>query len=73
MADNTSSKINNTLQMMDYWKIQDVFHERMKSDYENGVITNPIFKFYFDWKFYKKWTQSQLPGSYHVLEEDLFL
>lgn len=24
----------------------------MKNDYENGVITNPIYKPYFDWKFY---------------------
>lgn len=38
MADNTSSKINGTLQMMDYWKIQDIFHERMKMDYENKII-----------------------------------
>jgi hypothetical protein len=38
--------------MMDYWKIQDIFHERMKKDYEGGVITNPTFKPYFDWKFY---------------------
>lgn len=38
--------------MMDYWRIQDIFHQRMKKDYENGVITNPIYKPYFDWKFY---------------------
>lgn len=37
---------------MDYWKIQDVFHERMKKDYEDGVITNPTYKLYFEWKFY---------------------
>jgi len=37
---------------MDYWKIQDVFHERMRNDYEHGLISNPIFKPYFDWKFY---------------------
>ena len=37
---------------MDYWKIQDIFNERMKKDYEDGIITNPIFKPYFDWKFY---------------------
>ena len=37
---------------MDYWKIQDIFHERMKKDYENGIITNPIFKPYYEWKFY---------------------
>ncbi len=37
---------------MDYWKIQDIFHERMKMDYERGVITNPSFKPYYDWKFY---------------------
>lgn len=36
---------------MDYWKIQDIFHERMKKDYECGVITSPTFKPYFDWKF----------------------
>ena len=52
MADNTSSKINGTIQMMDYWKIQDIFHERMKKDYEDGIIINPIFKPYFDWKLY---------------------
>ena len=55
---------------MDYWKIQDVFHERMKSDYENGVITNPIFKFYFDWKFYNapiKLLTKQL--CYQIMEE----
>lgn len=37
---------------MDYWKIQDVFHQKMKSDYESGVISNPTFKPYFEWKFY---------------------
>lgn len=37
---------------MDYWKIQDIFHERMKMDYENGVISNPTFKPYFEWKFH---------------------
>lgn len=37
---------------MDYWKIQDIFHERMKKDYERGVISNPTFKSYFEWKFY---------------------
>lgn len=37
---------------MDYFKIQDAFLERMKKDYEGGVITNPIFKPYFEWKFY---------------------
>jgi len=37
---------------MDYWKIQDAFHKRMKKDYESGVITNPVFKPYFLWKFY---------------------
>ena len=36
---------------MDYWKKQDIFHERMKKDYEGGAITNPIFKPYFEWKF----------------------
>ena len=24
----------------------------MKMDYENGIITNPIFKPYYEWKFY---------------------
>ena len=38
--------------MMEYFKIQDIFHERMKKDYEDGVITNPIYKPYFEWKFY---------------------
>ena len=38
--------------MMEYFKIQDIFHERMKRDYEDGVITNPIYKPYFEWKFY---------------------
>lgn len=38
--------------MVEYWKIQDVFHDRMKVDYERGVISNPTFKPYFDWKFY---------------------
>ena len=52
MADGASSKINDTLQVMDYWKIQDIFHERMKKDYEGGIITNPIFKPFFEWKFY---------------------
>ena len=37
---------------MDYWKIQDIFNEKMKKDYENGIITNPILKPYFEWKFY---------------------
>lgn len=37
---------------MDYWKIQDIFHERMKKDYEGGIIANPIYKPYFEWKFY---------------------
>ena len=37
---------------MDYWKIQDIFHQRMKEDYERGLITNPTFKPYFEWKFY---------------------
>lgn len=37
---------------MDYFKIQDIFHQRMKEDYEKGVITNPIYKPYFQWKFY---------------------
>ena len=37
---------------MDYWKIQDIYHERMKVDYERGIITNPTFKPYFNWKFY---------------------
>ena len=37
---------------MDYWKIQDIFHERMKKGYEDGVITNSVFKPYFQWKFY---------------------
>jgi len=37
---------------MDYWKIQDIFHERMKMDYERGVISNPTFKPYFEWKFH---------------------
>lgn len=37
---------------MDYWKIQDIYHERMKVDYECGRISNPIFKPYFDWKLY---------------------
>lgn len=37
---------------MDYWKMQDLFHERMKMDYEGGVIDNPIYKPYFQWKFY---------------------
>jgi hypothetical protein len=38
--------------MMEYFKIQDIFHERMKRDYEDGVITNSIYKPYFEWKFY---------------------
>ena len=37
---------------MDYWKIQDIFHQRMKEDYERGLITNPTFKPYFEWKFH---------------------
>ena len=37
---------------MDYWKIQDIFHKRMRKDYEKGVISNPIYKPYFTWKFY---------------------
>ena len=37
---------------MDYWKIQEIFHKRMKQDYESGLITNPVFKPYFQWKFY---------------------
>lgn len=36
---------------MDYWKIQDLYLERMRIDYERGFITNPIFKPYFEWKF----------------------
>ncbi len=38
----------------EYWKIQDVFLERMKHDYESGLITNPVYKPYFAWKFYGK-------------------
>lgn len=37
---------------MDYWKRQDIFHERMKKDYERGLITNPTFKPYYEWKLY---------------------
>lgn len=37
---------------MDYFKIQDIFHQRMKEDYERGVIANPVYKPYFDWKLY---------------------
>lgn len=37
---------------MDYWKIQDAFYERMKKDYEGGAIANPVYKPYFQWKFY---------------------
>ncbi len=37
---------------MDYWKIQDAYLERMKQDYEGGVIGNPVYKPYFLWKFY---------------------
>lgn len=36
---------------MDYFKIQDIFHARMKQDYESGVIDNPVYKPYFQWKF----------------------
>ena len=36
---------------MDYFKKQDIFHDKMKKDYERGVITYPTFKPYFDWKF----------------------
>jgi len=32
---------------MDYWKKQDIYHERMKKDYEDGVITKPSFKPYW--------------------------
>lgn len=37
---------------VEYWKMQDIFHDRMKVDYERGVITNPAFKPYYDWKLY---------------------
>lgn len=37
---------------MDYWKIQDAFYERMKKNYEGGAIANPVYKPYFQWKFY---------------------
>ncbi|WP_028902749.1 hypothetical protein [Prevotella sp. P6B4] len=38
---------------MDYFIIQDIYHKRMKEDYERGlIITNPIYKPFFEWKFY---------------------
>ena len=37
---------------MDYFKIQDAYLERMKQDYEGGVIANPVYEPYFQWKFY---------------------
>ena len=37
---------------MDYFKIQDIFHARMKQDFECGAIANPVYKPYFEWKFY---------------------
>ena len=37
---------------MDYWKIQDIYLEKMKNDYEGGAIANPVYKPYFQWKFY---------------------
>ena len=42
----------------------------MKSDYEGGVITNPIFKPYFDWKFYGK-PIKELTGEicYNIIKE----
>lgn len=32
---------------MDYWKIQDIYLEKMKQDYEGGAIGNPVYKPYF--------------------------
>lgn len=34
---------------MDYFIIQDIYHKRMKEDYEGGLITKPIYKPYFQW------------------------
>lgn len=32
--------------------IQDCFLNKMKADYEAGLIPNPVYKPYFTWKFY---------------------
>ena len=37
---------------MDYFKIQDAYLEKMKLDYESGVIANPAYEPYFQWKIY---------------------
>ena len=37
---------------MDYWQKQDIYLERMKRDYEGGAIANPVYKPYFQWKFF---------------------
>ncbi len=36
----------------EYFDIQDSFLKKMKADYEDGLITNPVFKPYFRWKMY---------------------
>ena len=36
-----------------YFDKQDIFMKKMIEDYETGLISNPIFKPYFDWKMRK--------------------
>ena len=55
---------------MEYCKIQDIYHEKMKKDYEDGVINNPIYKPYFDWKFYKGELEAiSKQECYHMMKE----
>lgn len=55
---------------MDYFIIQDIYHKRMKEDYERGLITNPIYKPYFQWKFYGASVDSLTKQMcYRIMEE----
>ena len=55
---------------MDYWKIQDIYLERMKRDYESGVIANPVYNPYFQWKFYGASIESLTKQTcYQIMKE----
>lgn len=56
--------------MMEYFKIQDIFHARMRKDYESGLITNPIYRQYFQWKFYGASVETLTKRlCYQIMEE----
>ena len=55
---------------MEYFEIQDIYHKRMKEDYEKGVVINPFHKPYFLWKFYGEPIESLTKQKcYAILEE----